>query len=81
MGVRVRRWVSMHGLSLNVDPDPAHFRLIVPCGLAGRPVTSLRALLGDECPSMERVSEELVRQLRANLAAAAARAAAHRSPT
>ena len=81
MGVRVRRWVSMHGLSLNVDPDPAHFRLIVPCGLAGRPVTSLRALLGDECPSMERVSEELVGHLHANLAQAAARAAAHRSPT
>ncbi|QKK09243.1 MAG: lipoyl(octanoyl) transferase LipB [Planctomycetota bacterium] len=82
MGVRVRRWVSMHGLSLNVDPDPAHFRLIVPCGLAGRPVTTLRALLGDDCPSMERVSEALVGHLHANLAVAAARAAAaHRAPT
>ena len=81
MGVRVRRWVSMHGLSLNVDPDPAHFRLIVPCGLAGRPVTSLRALLGEDCPSMDEVSAALVRQLHANLSAAAARAAAHRTPT
>lgn len=55
MGVRVRRWVTMHGLALNVDPDLSHFGLIVPCGLHGRSVTSLRELLGERCPSMERV--------------------------
>ncbi len=55
MGIRVSRWVSMHGFALNVDPDMACFDLIVPCGLAGRSVTSMRALLGDECPSMEAV--------------------------
>jgi lipoate-protein ligase B len=54
-GVRVRRWVSMHGLGLNVAPDMNHFGLIVPCGLAGRPVTSLKALLGERCPSMDEV--------------------------
>lgn len=43
MGVRVRKWVSMHGLALNVDPRMEHFALIVPCGLHGRPITSLRA--------------------------------------
>ena len=42
-GVRVRRWVSYHGLAINVDPDLAHFGGIVPCGLA-EPVTSLAAL-------------------------------------
>jgi len=41
MGIRVSRWISMHGLALNVTTDLAHFDLIVPCGLAGRPVTSL----------------------------------------
>ena len=41
MGVRVSRWVSMHGLALNVAPNLAHFQLIVPCGLVGRGVTSL----------------------------------------
>ena len=44
IGVRVRRWVSFHGVALNVDPDLDHFTGIVPCGLSGRPVTSLVAL-------------------------------------
>jgi lipoyl(octanoyl) transferase len=34
IGVRLRRWVSFHGISLNVDPDLAHFEAIVPCGVA-----------------------------------------------
>jgi lipoyl(octanoyl) transferase len=62
MGVRVRRWASMHGLALNVSPDLSHFELIVPCGLA-RPVTSLRALLGDRCPPMGEVKRALVDEL------------------
>jgi lipoyl(octanoyl) transferase len=44
IGVRVRRWVSLHGVSLNVDPDLTHFAGIVPCGLKDAPVTSLAAL-------------------------------------
>lgn len=44
LGVRLRRWVSFHGVSLNVDPDLSHFSGIVPCGLAQYPVTSLAAL-------------------------------------
>ncbi len=44
IGVRVRRWISFHGISLNVDPDLDHFTGIVPCGLAGYPVTSLHRL-------------------------------------
>ena len=44
IGVRVRRWVSLHGISLNVDPDLEHFTGIVPCGLEDAPVTSLAAL-------------------------------------
>ncbi len=55
MGVRVRRWVSMHGLAINVSTNLKHFDLIVPCGLVGRPVTSIRELLGERCPSMELV--------------------------
>ena len=42
IGVRVRRWVSFHGLAINVAPDLRHFNGIVPCGLA-EPVTSLAA--------------------------------------
>lgn len=44
IGVRVRRWVSFHGLAINVDPDLAHFTGIVPCGIAEYPVTSLARL-------------------------------------
>ncbi|MFL5335992.1 MAG: lipoyl(octanoyl) transferase LipB [Geminicoccaceae bacterium] len=44
IGVRVRRWVSYHGLALNLAPDLSHFAGIVPCGISGYGVTSLAAL-------------------------------------
>jgi len=44
IGVRVRRWVSFHGFSVNVNPDLSHFGGIVPCGLPEFPVTSLARL-------------------------------------
>ena len=49
IGVRVRRWVTLHGFSLNVDPDLDHFAGIVPCGLAEFPVASL-ASIGNKAP-------------------------------
>ena len=44
IGVRVRRWVSYHGISVNLDPDLSHFAGIVPCGIHGHGVTSLADL-------------------------------------
>ncbi len=44
IGVRVKRWVTLHGFAVNVAPDLSHFGGIVPCGLAEFPVTSLAAL-------------------------------------
>ena len=44
IGVRVRRWVTLHGFSVNLDPDLTHFGGIVPCGIADHPVTSASAL-------------------------------------
>src|SRR3954462_7406291 len=41
IGIRVRRWASFHGISLNVEPDLSHFDGIVPCGIRGYGVTSL----------------------------------------
>lgn len=41
LGVRVRRWVSLHGIALNVEPDLSHYDGIVPCGIAEHGVTSL----------------------------------------
>ncbi len=44
IGVRVRHWVAYHGISINIDPDLAHFDGIVPCGIEGHGVCSLRSL-------------------------------------
>ena len=63
LGVRVRRWVSMHGLALNVTTNLEHFDLIVPCGLSGRTVTSLQRELDSACPSMALVKEAMVGHL------------------
>ncbi|MGV7121054.1 lipoyl(octanoyl) transferase LipB [Sphingopyxis sp. 550A] len=52
IGVRVKRWVTLHGFSLNVDPDMTHFSGIVPCGIAEFPVTSL-AMLGKQASFAE----------------------------
>lgn len=44
IGLRLTKWVSLHGISLNVDPDLTHYAGIVPCGIAGHGVTSLAEL-------------------------------------
>ncbi len=44
LGIRLRKWVSFHGLSINVEPDLSHFDGIVPCGIAKHGVTSLTDL-------------------------------------
>jgi len=51
IGVRVRRWVTMHGFSVNLDPDLSHFTGIVPCGIEGFGVTSLKRLGLDISPA------------------------------
>jgi len=44
LGVRVRRWVTLHGISINLEPDLSHYEGIVPCGIAEHGVTSLSEL-------------------------------------
>jgi lipoate-protein ligase B len=68
IGVRIRRGVSMHGIALNVTTDLSYFGLIIPCGLAGRPVTSLQTLLGDRTPPMSVVKAALVARMTATFA-------------
>lgn len=59
MGIRVRKWWTMHGLALNVNPDLNHFGMIIPCGIRDRGVTSLERLLGEACPSMDEVKARM----------------------
>src|SRR5215469_2149779 len=44
IGVRVRQWITYHGIALNIDPDLDHYRGIIPCGIMGHGVTSLAQL-------------------------------------
>lgn len=44
IGVRVRKWVTFHGIALNINPDMSHFNAIVPCGIQNKGVTSLKEL-------------------------------------
>lgn len=84
MGVRVRKWVSMHGLAINVTTNLDHFALIVPCGLVGRPVTSLERLCTTDPsrqppPTMHQVRASLTTKLDHHLEAALVAARQHRA--
>jgi lipoyl(octanoyl) transferase len=69
IGIRLKRWVSLHGISLNVEPDLAHFDGIVPCGIAHYGVTSLSDLgltasMQDADSAMRQAFEEIFGQTR-----------------
>jgi lipoyl(octanoyl) transferase len=59
LGLRVRRWVTMHGFSVNVAPDLSHFSGIVPCGIADSGVTSLGEIgVSDAAARLDRALKE-----------------------
>lgn len=60
IGFRLKRWVSFHGMSFNVCNDLMGFDTIVPCGLVGEPVATMKTILGDRCPPMETVRDSLL---------------------
>ena len=60
IGVKVSRWVTMHGFALNVTTDLSYFERIIPCGIFHRGVTSIRALTGHEL-EMSEVEDAVVR--------------------
>ena len=75
IGVRVRRWVTFHGVSLNVAPDLAHYRGIVACGIREYGVTSLAAL------GVDAAMADVDRALRRNFGAVFGGAASERRAT
>ncbi|WP_277749584.1 lipoyl(octanoyl) transferase LipB [Paenirhodobacter populi] len=73
IGVKLRRWVSFHGISINVEPDLEHFSGIVPCGIRDHGVTSLVDLglpvgMGDLDAALERAFAEVFGEVTPGLA-------------
>ena len=62
LGIKVSWWVSMHGFSVNVNPDLSMYDGIVPCGISDRKVTSLEEILGGPV-LIEEVEKNLIRHL------------------
>ena len=60
LGVRISKWVTMHGFSLNINPDLKYYQGIIPCGITDYGVTSMSDLLGDDVPGMSEIKETLV---------------------
>ena len=56
IGIGLHNWVTFHGIAINVDPNMDHFGLIVPCGIADKPVTSLKQML-DTQPTVAQVAD------------------------
>ncbi len=70
MGVRISRWITMHGFALNVNTDLRYFQMIIPCGIANKEVTSMERELGRKVPMEQvrrRVADHLARRFGARV--------------
>ena len=69
LGVRISKWVTMHGFSLNINPDLKYYQGIIPCGISQYGVTSMADILGDSAPKMSEIKEKIVSQFISNFSA------------
>ena len=61
LGVRISRWVTMHGFSLNINPDLNFYKNIIPCGIKEYGVTSMAKIMGNEVPLMDEVKTKMTK--------------------
>ena len=66
LGVRISKWVTMHGFSLNINPDLNFYKNIIPCGIKEYGVTSMAKILGDEVPSMDEIKANITKHFTKN---------------
>ena len=64
IGFYLKKWVSSHGMSINVCPDLGGFQWITPCGLAGHPVTSIQQVLGINAPDMPTFRNQFIQSFK-----------------
>ena len=66
LGVRISKWVTMHGFSLNINPDLNFYKYIIPCGIKEYGVTSMAKIMGDEVPSMDEIKTKMTKRFTKN---------------
>ena len=59
LGVRISKWVTMHGFSLNINPDLNFYNNIIPCGIKEYGVTSMAKIMGNKVPSMGEIKDKM----------------------
>ena len=66
LGVRISKWVTMHGFSLNINPDLNYYEYIIPCGIKEYGVTSMAKIMDSEAPSMNEIKIKMKKRFTKN---------------
>ena len=68
LGVRISKWVTMHGFSINVNPNLEYYKSIIPCGIEEYGITSMENIMGNEVPSMGEIKSKVINLFSRNFA-------------
>ena len=66
LGVRISKWVTMHGFSININPDLGYYKSIIPCGIEDYGITSMAKIMGDEVPTMDEIKLKVINHFSRN---------------